>query len=240
MKNSYFLFLLAIVFASCSHHNKSQVSNLTVEYLTNPLGVDVEQPRFSWKISSEERGVKQTAWQVIVGESLDDVKKEKGPVWDSGRISGDKTANVEFAGKLKSNTTYFWRVRTWLDEENAVWSTPATFHTGILDEKEWQAQWISTQEEIVDASPLLRKQFQLEKKVEQAYAYVTAAGFYEFYLNGEKVGDHVLDPGVTDYRETILYSTYNVTDLLKKGSNAAGAILGNTAWNFQKTKNQWN
>lgn len=239
MKNIYSVFFLAIIFVSCNNHNKSQVVDLTVEYLTNPVGVDVEQPRFSWKIISEERGVKQTAWQVIVSESLDEVKKEKGPVWDSGKTSGDKTANVEFAGKLKSNTTYFWRVRTWLDEESAVWSAPARFHTGVLDEKEWKAKWITTQEEIVDASPLLRKQFQLEKEVEQAYAYVTAAGFYEFYLNGEKVGDHVLDPGVTDYRETILYSTYNVTDLLKNGSNAVGAILGNGAWNFRKTDGRW-
>jgi alpha-L-rhamnosidase len=240
MKNIYFVFFLAIIFTSCTKGHKPQVVDLTVEYLTNPLGVDVEQPRFSWKIISEERDVKQSAYQIIVGESGKEMDNESGSVWDSGKILGDETVNVEFSGNpLQSNTKYFWRVCIWLDDETSVWSEPSFFHTGILNENEWTAKWITTQNEIADVSPLLRKQFQVEKEVEQAFAFVTAAGFYELYLNGKKVGDHVLDPGVTDYRETILYSTYDVTDLLKKGTNAAGAMLGNGAWNFRKTEGRW-
>ncbi|SHI55138.1 alpha-L-rhamnosidase [Tangfeifania diversioriginum] len=240
MKKTYFLFLIAIIIISCVQNHKTNISELTVEYLTNPLGVDVEQPRFSWKIFSEERDEKQTAYQIIVGESAKETENETGSVWDSGKISGDETVNVEFSGKpLQSNTKYFWRVRVWLDDKTSVWSEPAFFHTGILNKNEWAAKWITTQNEIIDASPLLRKQFKVEKEIEQAVAYVTAAGFYEFYLNGQKVGNHVLDPGVTDYRETILYSTYDVTDLLKNGTNTAGAMLGNGAWNFRKTEGRW-
>jgi alpha-L-rhamnosidase len=184
--------------------------------------------------------VKQSAYRIIVGESLSEVKKETGSVWDSGKISGDKTVNVEFSGSpLQSNTTYFWRVRVWLDDEASIWSEPASFHTGILNENEWQAQWITTREEIVHASPLLRKAFQVEKEIDRAYVFVTATGFYELFLNGEKVGNHVLDPGITDYRKTVLYSTYDVTSLLKEGTNAAGAMLGNGAWNFRKTEGRW-
>ncbi|MBW6537345.1 MAG: family 78 glycoside hydrolase catalytic domain, partial [Mariniphaga sp.] len=240
MKNICFYFVLVMFLSSCTSPDDTEISGLTVEYLTNPLGIDVEQPRFSWKIFSDERDVKQVAYQIIVGESLNEVKKENGFVWDSGKITGRETVNGEYIGNpLQSNTKYFWRVSVWLDDEISVWSEPAFFHTGILNENEWKAKWITTQDEITDASPLMRKQFPIEKEIKQAIAYVTAAGFYELYLNGEKVGDHVLDPGVTDYRETILYSTYEVTDLLKKGTNTVGAMLGNGAWNFRKTEGRW-
>jgi len=237
---SIIYFALSFFILGCYSSEPVQPVDLTVEYLTNPLGVDVEQPRFSWKIFSEERDVKQVAYQVIVGESVKETENETGFVWDSGKIPDDETVNVEFGGNpLQSNTKYFWRVHVWLDDETSVWSEPAFFHTGILDENEWTARWITTQDEIIDASPLLRKQFQVEKEIEQAVAYVTAVGFYEFFLNGQKVGDHVLDPAITDYRKTILYSTYDVTEQLQEGKNVAGAMLGNGAWNFVKTEGRW-
>ncbi len=243
-KPVYFICLLFstifLILQSCNTSTDSRIEDLTVEYLTSPLGVDTPQPRFSWKIISGEREVHQTNYQVIVAESLKEVEKETGTIWDSGEVSGDRTVNLEYAGApLQSNTTYYWRVKAWLNDETSVWCEPAFFHTGIFDKTDWQAQWITTSDEIVHQSPLLRKQFQIEKEVEKAFVYVTAAGFYEFYLNGKKVGNHVLDPGVTDYRETILYSTLNVTDWLKKGSNVAGAMLGNGAWNFRKADGRW-
>jgi alpha-L-rhamnosidase len=236
-----FLFLAtALFFTGCNSSSDVKVDKMLVEYLQNPPGVDVAKPRFSWQLWSSQRDVHQAAYQIIVGESIDEVRKGNGQFWDSGKISSGETVNLGYEGnKLQSNTTYFWRVQVWLDDETSVWSEPAFFQTGILDENEWQAKWISTQEKITDASPLLRKGFQVEKNIKQAFAYVTAAGFYEFFLNGEKVGDHVLDPGVTDYRKTILYSTYNVTSQLKKGENVAGAMLANGAWNMLRTEGRW-
>jgi alpha-L-rhamnosidase len=237
---SQLLLVLLIFAAACNPKDAVKISDLSVEYRINPLGVDTPEPRFSWKIRASERAVYQSAYQIIVGETPGEVKRGSGKLWDTGKLHGDLTVNLAYAGDaLQSNTKYFWRVRVWLDDENSVWSEPAFFHTGILETSEWKAQWITAQEEITDASPLLRKEFQVEKKVDQAIAYVTACGFYEFFLNGQKVGDHVLDPGVTDYRETILYSTYDVTSLLKKGANAAGAMLGNGAYNLLKTKGRW-
>lgn len=236
-----FLFLAAVLFfAGCNPSSDVKVDKMLVEYLQNPLGVDVAKPRFSWQLWSSQRDVHQAAYQIIVGESIDEINKGNGEFWDSGKINSGETVNLGYEGKkLQSNTKYFWRVQVWLADETSVWSEPAFFQTGILNENEWQAKWISTQEKITNASPLLRKGFQVEKNIEQAFAYVTAAGFYEFFLNGEKVGDHVLDPGVTDYRETILYSTYDVTSQLKKGENAAGAMLANGAWNMLRTEGRW-
>jgi len=232
-----FVFLLSI---SCQPPKKYEIKDLAVEYLTNPLGVDVEQPRFSWKIFSDESDVKQVAYQIIVGESINEVKKENGFVWDSGKIAGRETVNVEYSGNpLQSNTKYFWRIHVWLNDETSAWSEPVFFHTGILDNTEWEARWITTSEEIISKSPLMRKEFQTEKKIKQATAFVTACGFYELYINDKKVDDHLLDPGVTDYRETILYSTYDVTSFLKKGKNVVGAMLGNGAWNLRRTEGRW-
>jgi len=76
-------------------------------------------------------------------------------------------------------------------------------------------------------SPLLRTEFTLEKEVEQARAYFSGLGWSELFINGRKVGDHVLDPAATDYDKRVLYETYDVTELLRHGPNAVGVMLGN-------------
>ena len=233
------LCILIVSFSSCSFPGV-KINDLKVEYLTDPLGVDTDVPRFSWKLDSEQRSVYQQAYQLIVGESPGEIRKGSGNVWDSGKINSGQTVNIEYDGApLQSNRKYYWRVRVWTDSDEYEWSEPAFFHTGILDETEWEAEWITTREEIIDASPLMRKEFPVDRRIEEAYVFVTARGFYELYLNGEKVGDHVLDPAITDYRETILYSTFDVTNLLKRGNNVAGAVIGNGAWNLRRTEGRY-
>lgn len=232
-------FCISLLFISCANE-KVKLTGLTCEYLSNPLGVDLEQPRFSWKIQSEERGIHQKAYRLIVSEDLNKIRREKGDCWDSGKVGSDVTVNLEYEGlPLNSNRKYYWRVCIWTGDHDSVWSNPVTFHTGILNHSEWKAQWITAREEIFHESPVFRDEFKIGKKIKQAYAFVTACGFYEFYLNGEKVGDHVLDPGITDYRKTILYSTYDVTRMLKRGSNVAGAMLGNGAYNMRKVNDRY-
>ena len=82
-----------------------------------------------------------------------------------------------------------------------------------------------------DPAPLFRKEFQLDKKISRARVYVSGLGYYELRLNGQRVGDHVLDPGWTTYAKRVLYSTYDVTDQLKRGRNALGVMLGNGWFN---------
>ena len=233
-------FTFSSFFLGCNSTESVQPGDLKVEYLSNPMGIDTDQPRFSWKLFSEERNINQTAYQIIISKSPKEASKKIGQIWDSGKINSNETVNIEYNGKpLQSNTSYYWRVGVSINEEKFIWSEPAFFHTGILDEEKWEANWITTQNKITNQSPFLRKGFDVNKKIEQAVAYVTAVGFYEFFLNGKKVGDHVLDPGITDYRKTILYSTYDVTDQLQEGVNVAGALLGNGAWNFLKTEGRW-
>ena len=77
------------------------------------------------------------------------------------------------------------------------------------------------------SSPLLRKEFTIDKKVERARVYLCGLGWGELFLNGRKVSDHVLDPATTDYHKRVLYTTHDVTDQLRQGPNAVGVMLGN-------------
>ncbi|HWS01123.1 MAG TPA: family 78 glycoside hydrolase catalytic domain, partial [Prolixibacteraceae bacterium] len=82
-----------------------------------------------------------------------------------------------------------------------------------------------------DPSPLFRKEFQLNKKVRSATLYVCGLGYYEAFLNGKKVGDHVLDPAWTNFDQRSMYVTYDVTNQLIKGANAIGFMLGRGQYN---------
>ncbi len=86
-------------------------------------------------------------------------------------------------------------------------------------------------------SVLLRNEFECSEKVKRARVFVVGLGYYELYLNGEKVGNHVLSPAKTNYRKEILYDTYDITNELKKGNNAVGIHLGN-GW-FNPYKKWW-
>ena len=146
-------------------------------------------------------------------------------------MPSDITCNIAYGGiPLKSGTTYYWSVSIWNQNgDQSSRAEPAFFSTGLLNKTDWKAQWI-TAGDILSEAPLLRTEFVVEKRIQKAFAYVTGLGYYELYLNGEKVGDHVLDPGMTDYRKRILYATYDVTENLKSGLNVAGAFLGNGAF----------
>jgi alpha-L-rhamnosidase len=197
-------------------------TNLKCEYLTNPMGIDVRQPRLSWVLRHSERGEKQTAYQVLVTSKPELLDQNKGDVWDSGNVASEESVHVVYAGKpLESGRSYVWKVRTWDAQGNASpYSLPARFDTGALDPGDWKGQWIS-------GGGQLRKEFELSGKVVRARAYISALGYYELRMNGKKVGHNVLDPGWTTYEKRNLYVTFDVTSLLKPGKNAVGVMLGN-------------
>ena len=232
IKKLFYCISALILLASCAHDSK--LAHLQCEYQTNPLGVDVSNPRFSWNINAKERGVYQSAYRIIVGDSKSAVDRKEGNMWDSHYVESSNTVNIEYQGApLKSNSCYFWRICAVINGKEE-WSNTAFFHTGLLDQSDWKANWISTKEDLLNESPLFRKNFTIDKKVQKAYAYVAVAGFYELRLNDAKVGDHALDPSITDYRKTVLYSVFDVTDQLKKGKNALGVMLANGAYNLTK------
>ena len=208
-----------------------RVANLRCEYKVDPVGIDVQKPRFSWQLQSEERGVLQTSYEVRVGTSEAAVSKGK-TTWDSGVQNSDASIQVEYAGpQLETARAYYWQVRV-ADNHGHLseWSTPAHWEMGLLKPDDWKAKWIAPNlaenEAKSNPAPLLRKEFQLKKKVERARLYATAMGLYEIELNGKRVGDQFFTPGWTAYDFRYQYQTYDVTDLLNQGSNAMAATLG--------------
>jgi alpha-L-rhamnosidase len=196
-------------------------ANLRCEYLKNPLGIDVRQPRFTWVLAHTERGQKQSAYQVLVASSPELLNQDKGDLWDSGKTASDDSTQVVYSGKpLASGKTYYWKIRYWDSAGNASpYSAVAQFEMGLLTREEWKGHWIG-------GDNLLRKELALEGKVVRARAYVTALGYYELRVNGEKVGSNVLDPAFTTYPVRVLYSSYDITPQLRAGENAVGAMLG--------------
>ncbi|MDR9366943.1 MAG: family 78 glycoside hydrolase catalytic domain [Balneolaceae bacterium] len=233
--------LISLLLTSCSENgNLSNVRDLKVEYLTNPYGLDEENPRFSWIYDDNTRGASQTAYRIIVSGNPENLENEEGDLFDTGKVSSSNTVHVEYDGApLESGNKYYWKVRVWdQDEEEADWSETHHIQMGLLNPDDWQAQWITTPDTTI-SSPLLRNEFTIEKEIESATVFVTGVGYYEFYLNGEKVGDHFLDPGMTDFRDRILYETYDVSGQLQEGNNAAGFWLGNGAFRLKAEEGRW-
>ncbi len=218
-----------------------RVERLQCEYLDNPLGIDAPQPRLSWIIASNERGVKQTAYQILVAGSAAALEQNQADLWDSGKVESDETAQIRYAGKpLGSGRQAFWKVRVWDQAGGTSESQSARWEMGLLQPGDWGAKWVArTTDTNSNPAPLLRRVFKLDGKIKQARASICGLGYYELYLNGRQVGDHVLDPGYTRYDRRAFYVTYDVTDQLKAGGNAVGVILGN-GWFNCHTRAVWN
>ncbi|HEY0677487.1 MAG TPA: family 78 glycoside hydrolase catalytic domain [Chitinophagaceae bacterium] len=208
------------------------VQSLLVENRPNPMGVDVASPRFSWQIASARRNVLQTAYEVRVGTDKLSLAKSRNLVWTTGKVTSDSSVHVMYKGSpLQSGTTYYWQVRVW-DNQGVTsnWSEPAFWQMGLLKPDDWKAKWIEvgfTEDPVQRSSPLFRKEFKTEKKIRSATAYITAHGLYEACINGKRVGDSYLTPGWTSYNKRLQYQVYDVSGLLKQGSNAIGVMLGN-------------
>ena len=119
-------------------------ANLRCEYHSNPLGIDVVQPRLFWQMQSDERDQMQTAYQILVASSENTLQKNEGDLWNSGKVVGDETINIIYSGKpLKSGAQCFWKVKIWDKTGKASdWSAPAKWSIGLLEQTDWQGQWI--------------------------------------------------------------------------------------------------
>ncbi len=218
------------------------VQDLRCEYRSIPLGIDCAQPRLGWILSSNRRGEKQAAYQVLVASSAEKLARNQADLWDSGKVVSSESVEVVYAGtSLHSSQRAWWKVRVWdNDDQPSHYSKPAWWETALLMPQDWQAQWIQrkTMGPVTEAqmfadhpAPLFRKEFVLDRKIARARAYISGLGYYELRLNGERVGDHVLDPGWTTISKRVLYSTYDITDQIKQGRNAVGVMLGNGWFN---------
>lgn len=254
---------LSAVFLSCSESGKDALTfeKLLCNYTDKPIAVDSKNPQFSWVVASAQRGQLQTAYQIVLSQSINSIN-EKDLLWDSKKIATNQTTNVTYAGApLQSNTTYYWRVSVW-DLHGDKYDSPIhEFHTAFLSNSDWKADWIVAnnalepkpekgffmdqveEKRLHDTvshqgrSVMLRNEFILNKDIKNAKLFITGLGFYEVMINGKRVGNKVLAPAKTPYHKYILYNVYDVTDQLTKGNNAIGIHLGN-GW-YNPYKNWW-
>lgn len=208
-----------------------RLGQLWVENKINPMGIAVAQPRFTWAAASTGKNVQQTAYEIRVATSEQDLQKGRHLNWKTGKVSDSNSLHVKYDGSgLQPNQKYYWQVKVWDNQgHSSEWSDPATFTTGILSKNEWKAQWIEPgykEDPELRPSPLLRKDFKLNKKIKSATALITAHGLYEAFINGQRVGNAYLTPGWTSYNKRLQYQQYDVTDLVKNGSNAVGVRMG--------------
>jgi alpha-L-rhamnosidase len=219
-----------------------QPDRLTCEYKENPLGIDTRKPRFSWTFLSSDRNQLQSAFEILVSDSQEDIQKLNGNMWTTGKTMSSENTLIEYTGTpLRSFSRYYWRLKVYDNEgKPSSWSEPNWFETAMLDQDDWEGQWISDRrkqfdhdEEFYqdDPMPLFRKNFELKKEITRARLYISGLGYYEAYINGKKVSDHMLDPGWTSYKKEVLYVVHDITSMVRKGNNVTGIMLGNGWWN---------
>ena len=232
--NRFFGLLLLAMIAIQSN---AQPTSLKCEYLINPIGVDNANPRLHWQMNDSRAGALQTAYQVIVGTDSIQVTIGEGNNWNTGKVSGSEML-VSYQGKaLQPFTKYYWTVILWdKDQQKTASGSIASFETGMMQISNWKGAWISDSKDIaMKPAPYFRKQFQPSGKVKSARVYLAAAGLYELYINGQRVGDHRLDPMYTRFDRRTLYVTYDVTSLVNTKDVALGVLLGNGWYNHQST-----
>jgi|WetSurMetagenome_2_1015567.scaffolds.fasta_scaffold01962_2 alpha-L-rhamnosidase len=222
------LLLFLVCLSAGVYAQDLSVTNLTCEHKINPVGIDIIQPRFSWKIVGTGNNILQNAYSVRV--ATDSKFASNKIIWLSGKVESDESVLLDYKGpELKTGVRYFWQVKIWDNKgRESKWSDAAFWEMGLLSQSDWKAKWIEMPGDTLrySPSPHFRKEFQIGKSISKARVYVTSHGFYELHLNGKKVGDQVLTPGWTSYGKRLQYQVYDVTGMLKEGNNAIGAALG--------------
>lgn len=243
------IYVIALMLSFCSLilAQKYSIYDLKVNGKNSPVGIDTQNLVFSWKISSIERNFIQPSYQIEVWDEQNNL------VWNSKRVKSDNSIGVKYEGKsLKSGGYYTWIVRV-----GKVKSQIASF---VIAPNFDGAKWIGlekdkddyrvvpgihsplVQHEIGDRKtgmytlPLLRRDFDVEKPVKRAIISLSGLGHFELFANGSKVGDHFLDPGWTDYSRNALYESFDVTDMLQKGKNTLGIMLGGGFYNVPRER----
>jgi alpha-L-rhamnosidase len=232
--------ILAALFGVISLQASVTVSRLRTEQQETPLNVESRQPRLSWVISSNERGVMQQAYRLLVATSPEKLAAGEGDLWDSGRVNSDASVWVPYAGKaLKSNQRCYWKVKVFTTKGESDWSEPAEWGMGLLGETHWGGMWIGWDRafdwDVEDShsrlsARYLRTEFKAQNKsIKRATLHLSGLGMYELFINGQRIGDQVLAPAPTDYRRTVLYNSFDVTRQLRDrdSANAIGVVLGN-------------
>ena len=249
MKKMLSLFAATVfAFAAYAEDAVFKPFDMTVgDFFVNPIGYDLKDLAFSWKLPLERNGVRQTAYQIVVADSEEAL--ERNPVWNSKKVENSRSVKILYNGKpLDSRKKMYWRVRVWDENDNvSEWSDVSTFETGLLSNSDWSAKWITSPQEprIIAKMPrignhketveqkglppiYLRKNIGVKEEVVSARLYVASRGIFQFYINGQKVGNDYWGTGWTDYKIRIQANTYDVTKMLvEDDTNTLSAVIAN-------------
>jgi alpha-L-rhamnosidase len=233
-KISICLFItLLLHFAAAGSRLEVRLSHLRCENRENPLGTDAANPRLSWWMEGDARGLRQTAYRILVSSDPDKLAKDMGDLWDSGRMTSDSSSAVRYKGmELKTGQPCFWKVMAWYTVEGknrelmTGWSESSHWTCGKMKPEDWQGTWIGASEETDHGAVYLRKDITAAKTVKKAIVFFSGLGFSEFYIDGNKVGDYLIGPGFTNYNKRTQYLTFDVTEHFSEhGKKALGVIL---------------
>ena len=245
--------------AACAPAGTISARNLACDNRPEASGVPVDGAVFGWELDSSARGEVQRACRLLVATTPRLCRPGRADVWDSGRLETSASQFIRYGGKrLAGGRAYFWKVGVWGRKGRAAaWSETNRFVTALDD---WSgASWIAFAElpeemrivpgvhgggdELGEKGleravvPAFRREFEVGTgAVERVLVFVSGLGHYELRLNGRPVGDSVLAPGWTEYRRTCLYNTYDVTDLVRPGTNAIGAVVGPGFFNVNRER----
>lgn len=211
--------------------------HLRCEYLVEPLGIDNTSPRLSWVVKSALRGQRQSAYRILVSSSPVKLAQDVGDLWDTTQVQSGRTNQIVYEGRpLESRTVCYWKVRVWdAQGRPSQWSDASHWTMGLLEEADWKARWISYRDDdsmtasqqnmVLQPARYYRKTFHAPQAIRRATVYATSLGVYELSLNGQEVSDRLFAPGWSDYKKRVYYNTFDVTDHVRQGDNAIGAIV---------------
>lgn len=209
------------------------ITNVKVDHRQEPIDASLK-PVFSWVI--QEGAGEAFTYRILVASSLELLDEEIGEYWDSGTKKVTRSFEIAYEGKaLSSRTEYFVKLIL-ISTSGETASFLTHFETRILD-NEWLGTWIGVPDSWNGGALSIRRALDpFEKKVKKARAYIAGIGYHEFYVNGKKVSDAVLNPGVTDYDKRVLFSTYDITSLLNGKGDVVGILLGYGWYGNRKLK----
>ncbi len=201
----------------------STVTAPRIEHHREPLGIGESTPRLSWRIT--DVAVRQSAYRIELHH--DDGRRETAEVSAADQV----LVPWPFAPLASRQRV---TVRVQVRDADGNWSDPSPetpLETGLLAPEDWRAGPIGAiweQNPLTDTRrpALVRRAFDVRPGLVRARLYASAHGLYQVEINGRRVGDDVLSPGWTVYRERLRYYTYDVTALLPEGAAAIGAWLG--------------
>ena len=235
----HFLYLLALLgLVSCHGALDVGITNPNVEQQFHEQALATAHPRFSWNYEAMDNEVVQQNYRIIVSTTAENAQKGIGDLWDSGVVPSNQMLYIPYAGKeLKSRDKAYWKVIATMTAKGGkkakVESEVKSFEISLLNQEDWQAQWIGHEfddDVLVGhtrlAARYLRKDFALNGEVADARLYVSGMGVYSAYLNGNEVApEELLKPTLTWYSKRVYFNTYDVTKMLNNGDNAMGVIL---------------